>query len=196
MLKSTVAKNIKTTEKKIRLHMESDNFIDQSAQFLNDRIMDLNAYTNRPLVTVCIGTDRSTGDSLGPLVGWMLKQKQPYNQFVYGTLNNPVHATNMNDVFSSINTTFNNPLIIAIDACLGNLNSIGYVAYNQGSIKPGAAVNKNLPPVGDLSISGVVNVGGFMEYLVLQNTRLSIVMQMADKISQVIAKLYESKYQH
>lgn len=29
----------------------------------------------RPLVTVCIGTDRSTGDSLGPLVGTKLENE-------------------------------------------------------------------------------------------------------------------------
>ena len=34
-----------------------------------------------------------------------------------------------------------------------------------------------------MHIIGIVNVGGFMEYLVLQNTRLSLVMRMADVIS-------------
>ena len=31
---------------------------------------------------------------------------------------------------------------------------------------------------------GIANVGGFMEYFVLQNTRLNLVMKMADIISQ------------
>ncbi|MFY9218842.1 MAG: DUF1256 domain-containing protein, partial [Tepidanaerobacteraceae bacterium] len=52
-----------------------------------------------------------------------------------------------------------------------------------GSLKPGAGVNKKLPPVGNFHITGVVNVGGFMEYLVLQNTRLFTVMKMVDIIS-------------
>lgn len=30
--------------------------------------------TNIPLILVCIGTDRSTGDALGPLVGTKLEQ--------------------------------------------------------------------------------------------------------------------------
>ena len=33
--------------------------------------------TSRPIVFVCIGTDRSTGDSLGPLVGTLLEEKVP-----------------------------------------------------------------------------------------------------------------------
>jgi len=41
-----------------------------------------------------------------------------------------------------------------------------------------------LPPIGDAYVTGVVNVGGFMEYLVLQNTRLSLVIKMADAIAR------------
>jgi putative sporulation protein YyaC len=32
----------------------------------------------------------------------------------------------------------------------------------------------------------VVNVGGFMEYVVLQNTRLHVVMRMAELISRTV----------
>jgi hypothetical protein len=34
---------------------------------------------------------------------------------------------------------------------------------------------------------GIVNVGGFMEYMILQNTRLSLVMKMAEIISAGIS---------
>jgi putative sporulation protein YyaC len=47
---------------------------------------------------------------------------------------------------------------------------------------PGAGVNKDLPPVGQLHITGIVNVGGYMEYMILQNTRLNLVMRLADVI--------------
>src|SRR5699024_6320300 len=30
-----------------------------------------------PIIVLCIGTDRSTGDSLGPLTGTLLSNKQP-----------------------------------------------------------------------------------------------------------------------
>ncbi|MDQ0659408.1 putative sporulation protein YyaC [Paenibacillus sp. W2I17] len=53
----------------------------------------------------------------------------------------------------------------------------------NGPLKPGAGVNKELPPVGDIHLTGIVNVGGFMEYFVLQNTRLSLVMRMSEIIS-------------
>ena len=75
------------------------------------------------------------------------------------------------------------PFIIAVDACLGKLDNVGCVALGHGPVKPGAAVNKDLPPVGDAYITGIVNVGGFMEHMVLQSTRLNLVVKMADSIA-------------
>ena len=34
-----------------------------------------------------------------------------------------------------------------------------------------------------MHVMGIVNISGFMEYMILQNTRLSLVMKMADIIS-------------
>ena len=75
------------------------------------------------------------------------------------------------------------PFIVAIDACLGNINHVGCIGIGEGSIRPGAGVNKNLKPVGDMYITGIVNFGGFMDFLILQNTRLSVVMKIADVVS-------------
>lgn len=178
---------------KIKVHIDKPNFKTNCSNFLFAKIKEIDIFDKHPLITICIGTDRSTGDSLGPLVGWFLEKKLPFNNYIYGTINKPVHATNLEETLKEINTKFRKPIIIAVDACLGKLESIGYVNIAQGSLKPGAAVNKNLPAVGDLSISGIVNVGGFMEYMVLQNTRLSFVMQMAEKVSDVLAEVYRQK---
>jgi len=82
-----------------------------------------------------------------------------------------------------VQSTYKNPFIIAIDASLGRSENVGTIKIAPGALKPGAGVNKNLPPVGDFHVTGVVNVAGFMEYLVLQNTRLFTVMKMVDIIS-------------
>ncbi len=152
------------------------------------------SYIYDNIVIVCIGTDRSTGDSLGPLIGYKLKNLRFDNVYVYGTLEKPVHAKNLEDTLKHIHDTHNKPLIIAIDACLGKMDHIGYVTITKGSLKPGAGTNKELPAVGDISIMGIVNVGGFMEMLVLQNTRLDIVMKMADIISSGIKYVLWKKF--
>ena len=50
---------------------------------------------NRPIIFICIGTDRSTGDSLGPLVGYKLQFLNKSNIHIYGTLQSPIHAKNI-----------------------------------------------------------------------------------------------------
>lgn len=138
----------------------------------------------RRIVAVCIGTDRCTGDSLGPLIGSALGKYRSSSFDYYGTLENPVHAMNLDITLEHIKRNFDNPFLIGIDACLGSSMSIGTIQIGNGPIRPGAGVNKNLTPVGDIHISGVVNLGGFLEYQVLQNTRLHLVMSMANLISR------------
>lgn len=132
---------------------------------------------------VCIGTDRSTGDSLGPLIGYKIGNLKYRNVHVHGDLENPVHAKNLNEVMKNISAEFTSPFVIAIDACLGRMDHVGCISIGEGPIKPGSGVNKELSPVGDMYVTGIVNFGGFMDFLVLQNTRLSVVMKMADLVS-------------
>lgn len=140
--------------------------------------------SGRPVVVLCIGTDRSTGDSLGPLVGDKLKFLIRDKVYLYGNLENPVHAKNLSDIISEIYTRYDEPFIIAIDACLGSLQNVGKVIIDGKPLSPGSAMNKDLPKIGDLSITGIVNISGAMEFMVLQNTRLFTVMQLAEVISR------------
>ena len=144
----------------------------------------------RDVVIICIGTDRSTGDSLGPIVGYKLSKTlqsggrtmKKSGITVYGTLACPVHATNLENVLSDIHFRHSDPFCIAIDASLGTQGHIGYVTVGTGPLKPGLGVNKQLPDVGDLHITGIVNLSGTNDPMLLQTTRLNIVMELADVI--------------
>lgn len=150
---------------------------------LSELISNFNCSFSK-IIILCIGTDRSTGDSLGPLVGHKLTSSYVMNNCtVYGNLKNPVHAKNLDDTLSKIHASVHNPFIIAVDASLGRLQNVGKINIYQGPLYPGAGVNKVLNSVGNISITGIVNTCGYMEYVVLQNTRLSLVMDIADTIS-------------
>lgn len=141
---------------------------------------------NRPIVFLCIGTDRSTGDSMGPLVGDKLRFLVRDKIYLYGNLEYPIHAKNLEDTIKEINIEHTNPFVVAIDACLGSIQNVGKIFVERKPLTPGAAMNKALPPVGDLSITGIVNISGALEFMVLQNTRLHVVMTLADVISKGI----------
>lgn len=140
----------------------------------------------KQIVLICIGSDRSTGDSLGPIVGEKLKFLRRSNFSLFGTLEDPVHAKNLCETLSIIKKKYKNPYIIAVDASLGSIDDVGNIIIKNTPLMPGSALEKKLPPVGDLSIKGIVNVSGSLDFMVLQNTRLYTVMMLAEIISSGI----------
>jgi putative sporulation protein YyaC len=169
----------------MKSYIDSNDYLAFS-KFTSSFEVLLNFFSNKDydsIVFVCIGSDRSTGDSLGPLIGYKLNNIRYDNVFIYGTLDTPVHAKNLSETIDIISDSHKKPLIVAIDACLGTTEHIGYICIEYYPLKPGSGVNKDLGPVGDMHITGIVNFGGFMDFLILQNTRLSTVMKMADLIS-------------
>lgn len=160
----------------------------------------LNSYedTFRELVFICIGSDRITGDSLGPLVGHSLSKFSLSSTYIYGTLSRPVHALNLRETISEIDRIHPNSLIIAVDASLGGRSHLGYLTISKGALEPGAGVRKKLPPIGDISITGIVSSSGAFDHFSLQTTRLSTVVSMADAIVSGIlmahSQYFSSKY--
>ena len=173
---------------KTRIHIEDTLAPGKFARDLISRLKRFGVSKERPKVLLCIGTDRSTGDCLGPLVGSKIDGTHQDFLIVYGTLDNPVHASNLKERVDEINSAYKDPFIIAVDACLGRVENVGCINLGDGSLQPGAGVNKSLPEVGQIHVTGIVNVGGFMEYMVLQNTRLNLVMKLADVIVRGLNK--------
>lgn len=137
---------------------------------------------SQSLIFVCIGSDKITGDSLGPLVGHRLSRQSLPSVFIYGTLTHPVHALNLQETIEEIHQCHPDSFIIAIDASLGIRKHLGYLTISKGALEPGLGVKKKLPPVGDIAITGIVNTAGTFDHLNLQMTKLSTVVSMADSI--------------
>lgn len=141
-------------------------------------------------VFVCIGSDRVTGDSLGPIIGSELKKALKKDIPVYGTLETPIHALNLNDALAAIKEQHPDHTLIAVDASLGTREHQGYITIGKGSIRPGAGVDKTLESVGDIFITGIIGVSSRLSHLTLQTTRLSSVMAVAEEISTGILKSF------
>lgn len=183
-----IANKIIKDNKKHRIHVQDPLAAEKIHQALKEKLAHCYEKDINGVVLLCIGTDRSTGDCFGPLAGSQLGRERQDFFHIYGTLDQPVHAANLQEYIGTIKQTFSNPFIVAIDACLGSMENVGYINICDGPLQPGAGVNKSLPPVGDIYITGIVNVGGFMEYLVLQNTRLNLVMKMTQVLVQGLYK--------
>jgi putative sporulation protein YyaC len=177
---------IRTVRKQQYINAGSAAAFKRFTDELHSRIYNALDTGSKSVVFLCIGTDRSTGDSLGPLIGYKISGLNSKHVHVYGTLENPVHAKNIDEVMKRVAADCHKPFVIAIDACLGSMEHVGYISVGEGPIRPGSGVNKELAPVGDMFVTGIVNFGGFMDFLILQNTRLHVVMRMADLIASGI----------
>ncbi|MGG1615169.1 spore protease YyaC [Paenibacillus sp. NRS-1781] len=134
------------------------------------------------LTFVCIGTDRSSGDSLGPLVGTMLmEQGFPH---VIGSMTEPCDAEHLVSYLERIPQDHH---IIAIDACLGQQGSAGMFLVAREPLTPARSVGLALPSVGDYSVAAIVNERSPKPYWTLQMTSLHLVMTMAAHIAHAAA---------
>jgi putative sporulation protein YyaC len=153
------------------------------------RIIEHPSNEGKDVIFLCIGSDRYIGDSLGPLVGSMLNERNlPYQ--VYGTLEEPVHAFNLKDTLKIINRKIKNPLIFSIDASLGTMEQVGYVIFEEGPLIPGKALEKILPEVGDYHFKGIVNyIDPLPKSQFLNDTRLLTVMNLSKVIVEAISRI-------
>lgn len=125
---------------------------------------------DRTPVYVCIGVDRSTGDAFGPLTGTLLRRTGI--RHVIGTLEEPVHAGNLDAVLRDLPAGH---FVVAVDAALGAPGEVGYLIVREGGLKPGTALNRDLPALGDLSITLNVGMAGLANLLMLQTASLNLV---------------------
>lgn len=145
--------------------------------FLSDYLDDNSAI-------VCIGTDKCIIDSLGPLIGTMLR-KENLSVDIYGTLDEPVHAMNISEYIELIKSK-NYSNILAIDACLSTRKNQGIVEVRNGPITPGKGIGKLLPEIGNVSIIGIVDSSEKEFQSLIHDTRLSFIYEMSEVITHGI----------
>ncbi|CAG7617777.1 spore protease YyaC [Paenibacillus allorhizosphaerae] len=164
----------------------------KSTAYLSDAIvkhyMKSPEYTE--IVIVCVGTNRYSGDALGPLVGSRLSERFDGHRYVriYGTSEKPVHALNLLKTLTHIAKHHSRAYVIAVDACLGQFYKIGTLQVVEEPLQPGGSLDKQLPPVGSLHIKGIVNNYGPLNHKVLEHTSLTFVDEMVAVVSRILVK--------
>jgi len=139
-----------------------------------------------PPVFLCIGSNRLSGDRLGPAIGQLLIKKHDARAFVYGTLERPVTRNNVLEVHDFIKRTHGGKLF-AIDAALGSNEEKGMISIYRGGLKPAASAGCDLPPVGDLCLTVTVNALSLYGVVALASVREKKINELAENIAQAIS---------
>lgn len=175
--------------------MHYGHYLDKkSVELLSDALVK--HYAKQParseIVILCIGTNRYAWDALGPYVGTrLLERLQDHAHIrVYGTLEQPVHALNLQRQLAAIAKQHPNAYQIAVDACLGQFYKIGTLQFVEEPLEPGAGLEKRLPPVGHVHIKGIINNHEPLSPKVLEDVSVShtIIREMAAVVSRVLVK--------
>ena len=136
-------------------------------------------------VILCIGSDLSVGDSLGPVTGTKLKERLAgTNCYVYGTLAKPITAHEVKYMNEFLKATHPQSPVIAIDAAVGLAGDIGLIKIARRAIKPGSGANKRLSKVGDISVMGIIAEKSVFNYALFSATRLNVVYKMSEIIAE------------
>ncbi len=135
----------------------------------------------RPVI-LCVGSDRVTGDCIGPLVGHLLKQRFDVPAFVYGGLDSPVNALNLAETAAFIAARHTEPLLV-IDSSVGSREDVGTIRLFSGAVRPGSALGKDLGSVGDVGITATVAPKNSD----LGAVRLNLVFNLAETIAAAVA---------
>jgi len=97
---------------------------------------------------LCIGTPNITGDAVGPVTGYRLKRMNlPKHVNIIGCINDPVHSRNLHDKLQLLR---DDALVICVDAAIGE--DYPLIKLRAGPMQPGAAMTKEQPMVGDVSV--------------------------------------------
>ena len=159
----------------VELNIDSNNAKQIMAKALASKI--------NGAIVLCIGTEKVVADSIGPRVGSLLNENMSSPIFVYGIQGANIHAQNLAKAVEIVKQLHPNKTLLVVDAAVGERDQIGKVQLSYGNISPGAATNKTLGKVGNVSIVGIVahkDMADFYDNSVEQSI-------LVERLSQFIA---------
>ena len=147
---------------------------------------------NPNLTFLCIGTDRVPGDSIGPIVGSNLikyiEENNIKNINVIGNLENNYNNTNIRELN-------NEDITIVIDSAISNTYDVGDIVIDEKNIKIREALYDSKELYSNINIKCIVGRNfkdSNANFLMLQNVKLGIVLNMAEELSNNLYDVIEN----
>ncbi len=137
-------------------------------------------------VFMCIGTEKVCSDSLGPLVGQLLNDNMRQPAFVYGIQGYNITAENVERCHKFIKQLHPDSTLVVVDAGVGDSSQVGCIQLTDGNIIPGAATEKKLVAVGDVSLIGIVSERNMADFYCESADKNRLVFKTAQKIAEII----------
>ncbi len=140
------------------------------------------------IVVVCFGTMAISGDSLGPMVGTLLKDEFSLPAFIYGTQQKSVNGKNMSEWLDFVKSVHKGATFIAVDASLGQKDRVGQIQIRQDGVCPAAVQGKRMR-FGDIGVLGVVSKNDGDALMQLMAVSQLYVQELAHKVALCVKNI-------
>ena len=107
-------------------------------------------------IVLCIGSKNCAGDSLGCIVGSILKYKYNIDNYCYGDLIYNVNNKNLTKILEFIRKRHYKSKIIVIDSAVGYDFEVGDVKLKFNGLAPRSSIDNSYGNIGDVGIVGIV----------------------------------------
>ena len=181
----TKTKSVKSVQEQSSSKAIDGQIDDGLAPFVGALFRAIAGADDRETVIVCFGTNAISGDSLGPMVGSLLRSKYKVPVFVYGTDEHSVNGKNMDEWIDFIKSVHGDALYIAVDASLGAGEKTGQIIIRPDGVCP-AAIKGKSTRFGDVGILGVVAKNSSDPLMQLMSVSQVYVENIADKIANML----------
>lgn len=138
----------------------------------------------KPVVFLCVGSNKIVADSLGALTGELLKKHYHISSPVLGSMTHPIISKNLNTTLNDIKTKYYNHTIIVIDSSVGKFQNLYNVRLNNFGLNVSYQNSNSF--VGDISISSVTYSKGINNLLILKSEEKKEVFKVANFIASGI----------
>jgi putative sporulation protein YyaC len=143
---------------------------------------------NKKIVFLCIGTNKVTGDSFGPLVGTKLQKLLRYNKkiSILGNIDKPINALNIEDKLLYVNKKYTDKYVIVVDSAVSEIELIGEIFVTKNKMVLGKGINRKISEIGDISIKCSVckdEYSGIENFKSLKNVPKEFIKNLADIVS-------------
>ena len=139
-------------------------------------------------VFLCIGSEKLVFDSLGPMVGTMLKNRDDLDAYVYGTMAEPITALQVETASAFIRRFHPGAEVIVVDSAIGKREEIGSVKFFDRGLRPALGIDREMGVVGDKSVMGIVTTKDKVRSPLSCKVHPESVFALAEK---VVEKLFD-----
>ncbi|MDR1939802.1 MAG: spore protease YyaC [Clostridiales bacterium] len=137
-------------------------------------------------VIMCIGSDRVSGDLLGPAVGKILVEEYNLRAYVYGVTGRNINGENIDEYDGFIKKIHGGSVVVAVDACLGPEREIGQIKVSRCGVGAGFAVRKPGKRYGDVGVVGIVAKNSSDNVMQLLSAEYSLVEKLSRKVAEYV----------